>query len=122
MYDKPSKPLSVLAALLWTLSISSQAVQAFAIPAPTAIPTAQVNVAVPAPVITSAPRSYDRRNPDIIDDIKSGAEGVLHSLGSVLKTDLPSYVASGGIHIQLSLIIFSHLQRHPQLFPGLSGW
>jgi hypothetical protein len=86
---------SLSLAILASLWISSQAVQAFAIPEPTAIPSAQANFAVPAPLITPVPRSYNRRNPNIIDDIKSGADNVLHSLGSVLKTDLPSYVASG---------------------------
>ncbi|KAF2477713.1 uncharacterized protein BDR25DRAFT_275063 [Lindgomyces ingoldianus] len=71
---------------------------AVAIPDPTAAPT---KVEIQAPVITPAAvrfdgsHSYmlDRRN--LVSDIVSGADNVLHSLGSVLGTDLPSYVISG---------------------------
>jgi hypothetical protein len=78
-------------------------VDAVAIPDPTAAPAP---VQVRAPIITPAAiqfdgkysylnkRNYhDRRN--IISDIASGADNVLHSLGSILGTDLPSYVISG---------------------------
>lgn len=73
-------------------------VNAVAIPEPTAVPA---NVEVRAPMITPAAirfdgshsYMYDRR--DILQDIASGANNVLHSLGSVLGKDLPSYVISG---------------------------
>jgi hypothetical protein len=69
---------------------------AAAVADPTAAPA---KVAVRAPVITAAPiqfdgrYSYDRRN--VISDIANGADNVLHSLGSVLGQDLPSWVISG---------------------------
>ncbi|ORX91065.1 hypothetical protein BCR34DRAFT_609055 [Clohesyomyces aquaticus] len=73
-------------------------VNGVAIPDPTALPA---KVEVRAPVVTPAAirfdgrhsYAYDKRN--IISDIASGADNVLHSLGSVLGTDLPSYVISG---------------------------
>ncbi|KAF2730784.1 hypothetical protein EJ04DRAFT_473183 [Polyplosphaeria fusca] len=75
------------------------AVHGIAIPDATAAPAAKVEAR--APVITPAAirfhgshsYAYDRRN--IISDIASGADNILHSIGSVLGTDLPSYVISG---------------------------
>ncbi|KAF2108346.1 hypothetical protein BDV96DRAFT_504686 [Lophiotrema nucula] len=74
------------------------AVNAVAVPDPTAVPA---KVEIRAPVVTPAAirfdgrhsYMYDRRN--IISDIASGADNFVHSLGSVLGTDLPSYFISG---------------------------
>ncbi|KAF2274801.1 uncharacterized protein EI97DRAFT_434703 [Westerdykella ornata] len=64
---------------------------AIAIPGPTPVPA---KVEARAPLITPPVRyMQDRR--DVVDGILSGANNVLHSLGSVLGTDLPSYVMSG---------------------------
>lgn len=73
-------------------------VDAVAVPGATAAPA---KVEVRAPVITPAAIRFDGRHSyvqqrrNLIDDIVSGADNVLHSLGSVLGTDLPSYVISG---------------------------
>ncbi|KAF2205053.1 hypothetical protein GQ43DRAFT_363275 [Delitschia confertaspora ATCC 74209] len=70
---------------------------AVAIPEPTTAPTA-VRAPFTAPIITPAvvpQHGLDRRSPDIISDIVNGAGDALHSLGSVIGQDLPSYVMSG---------------------------
>lgn len=71
--------------------------QAFTLPDPTAAPA---RVEVRAPIVTPAAVRFDdrysyiqRRN--ILDDIKSGVEGVAKSWGSVLGTDLPSFFTEG---------------------------
>ncbi|KAH7115297.1 hypothetical protein B0J11DRAFT_540281 [Dendryphion nanum] len=84
MMSSPSKQLLLLGSAI-------AVVNAVAIPEPTAVPA---RVEVRAPIITpAAMHMYDQR--DIIQDIVSGADKVLHSLGSVLGKDLPSYVISG---------------------------
>ncbi|KAF2005794.1 hypothetical protein P154DRAFT_518069 [Amniculicola lignicola CBS 123094] len=68
-------------------------IHAAALPDPTAVP---VKIVPRAPIITPAAIWFNQRERrDIFDDILSGADNVLHSLGSVLGTDLPSYVISG---------------------------
>ncbi|KAF2008539.1 hypothetical protein BU24DRAFT_497975 [Aaosphaeria arxii CBS 175.79] len=89
------RTLSTKLALVSSVIVS---VNAVAIPEPTAVPD---SVEVRAPVVTPAAirfdgshsYMYDRRN--IISDIASGADNFLHSLGSVIGQDLPSYVISG---------------------------
>ncbi|KAL6707876.1 hypothetical protein ACN47E_003776 [Coniothyrium glycines] len=72
-------------------------VKAFAIPEPT---EASVQVAARAPVVTPAAMRFDSRysylqERNILDDIKSGVDGVAHSWASVLGTDLPSFFTDG---------------------------
>ncbi|KAF2792209.1 hypothetical protein K505DRAFT_418602 [Melanomma pulvis-pyrius CBS 109.77] len=91
MYTKATQQALLLGA---TFAVAN----AIAIPEPTAVPA---KVEARAPVITPAAirfdgahsYMYDRRN--ILSDIASGADNILHSLGSVLGQDLPSYVISG---------------------------
>jgi hypothetical protein len=91
MYTKVTQQALLLGA---TLAVAN----AVSIPEPTAVPA---KVEVRAPVVTPAAirfdgrhsYMYDRRN--IISDIASGADDVLHSLGSVFGKDLPSYFISG---------------------------
>ena len=113
MYPKPLRQVLLLGA---NLAVA----KAIALPEPTAAPA---KVEARAPIITPAARrfdathsyGYDRRN--VIDDIKSGAGNVLHSLGSVLGQDLPSYVISGKLHISYDCVgmKLTHLRRAPFL-------
>lgn len=71
--------------------------QAIALPDPTAVPA---KVEVRAPIVTPAAIRFDDKysyvqKRDILDDIKSGVEGVAKSWGSVLGTDLPSFFTEG---------------------------
>jgi hypothetical protein len=83
---------------------------AVAVPDPTVVPEANP-ILDPAPSITPAARffdgqrSYDRRN--LVSDIANGADNVLHSLGSVLGQDLPSYVISGEQELVLQFKTFA---------------
>lgn len=91
MYPKASQHALLLAAAL-------KAANAIAIPDPTAAPApveARAPITTPAPVYFVGDRSYvlDKRN--LLDDIKSGVEGIAKSWGSVLGTDLPSYFTEG---------------------------
>ncbi|KAF2269102.1 hypothetical protein CC78DRAFT_453707 [Lojkania enalia] len=74
------------------------AANAVVIPEPTAAPArAQVRspVITPAAIRFDGHYSYLNEKRNFVDDIISGADNVLHSLGSVLGTDLPSYIVSG---------------------------
>ncbi|KAF2631841.1 hypothetical protein BU25DRAFT_418580 [Macroventuria anomochaeta] len=79
------------------LSATLGLAHAITLPDPTAAPA---KVEVRAPIVTPAAIRFDdrysyvqRRN--ILDDIKSGVEGVAKSWGSVLGTDLPSFFTDG---------------------------
>ncbi|KAF2743838.1 hypothetical protein M011DRAFT_409664 [Sporormia fimetaria CBS 119925] len=70
---------------------------AVAVPEPTPVPT---RVEAREPLVTPAVRfngrySYLNNRRDIFDDIASGAENLVKSLGSVVGQDLPSYFISG---------------------------
>jgi len=57
-------------------------------------------VQVRAPVVTPAAIRFDSQHSylekkDIIDDIKSGVNGIAKSWGSVIGQDLPSYFTEG---------------------------
>jgi hypothetical protein len=70
---------------------------AVALPEPTAVPA---KVEVRAPVVTPAAIRFDSQHSyvqkrNIIDNIKSGVDGVAASWGSVLGTDLPSFFTEG---------------------------
>ncbi|KAJ4315490.1 hypothetical protein N0V94_005927 [Neodidymelliopsis sp. IMI 364377] len=70
---------------------------AVALPEPTAVPA---RVEVRAPIVTPAAIRFDGRHSyvqqrDILDDIKSGVEGIAASWGSVLGKDLPSFFTDG---------------------------
>lgn len=76
-----------------TLGLAS----AVAIPEPTAVPA---KVEVRAPIVTPAAIRFDGHHSylqkkDIINDIKSGVQGIAQSWGSVLGTDLPSFFTEG---------------------------
>jgi hypothetical protein len=76
-----------------TLGLASAA----ALPEPTAVPA---KVEVRAPVVTAAAIRFDGQHSylqkkNIIDDIKSGVDGIAASWGSVLGTDLPSFFTDG---------------------------
>lgn len=91
--------------ILLLLSTTPAIVSGAAIPDPTSIPDHNPDRVLapraPAPIITPAAHfsnpshRFDPRNPNIIDNIHSGADKFLHSLGSVIGKDLPSYVISG---------------------------
>lgn len=90
MYGKLSQHALLLGAALKAAAV--------AIPEPTAAPApveAHAPITTPAPVVFVGGKSYvlDKRN--ILDDIKSGVEGVAKSWGSVLGTDLPNYFTEG---------------------------
>ncbi|KAF1832432.1 hypothetical protein BDW02DRAFT_529936 [Decorospora gaudefroyi] len=79
------------------LSATFGLASAVAVPEPTAVPA---KVEVRAPIVTPAALRFDGRHSylqkrDIIDDIKSGVEGYVESIGSVLGTDLPSFFTDG---------------------------
>jgi hypothetical protein len=79
------------------LSATLGFVNAVALPEPTAVPA---KVEVRAPVVTPAAIRFDGQHSyvqkrNIIDDIKSGVDGVAASWGSVLGTDLPSFFTEG---------------------------
>lgn len=101
MYTKAPQQVLLLGA---TFAVAN----AIAIPEPTAAPA---KVEARAPVITPAAirfdgahsYMYDRRN--ILSDIASGADNILHSLGSVLGQDLPSYVISGKLLVKAWLVL-----------------
>lgn len=83
------------------LSATLGLVHAVTLPDPTAAP-AQVEVR--APIVTPAAVRFDDRysyvqRRDILDDIKSGVEGVAKSWGSVLGTDLPSFFTDGKLSV-----------------------
>jgi hypothetical protein len=70
---------------------------AVAVPEPTAVPA---RVEVRAPIVTPAAMRFDSRHSylqerNIIDDIKSGVDGIANSWASVLGTDLPSFFTDG---------------------------
>ncbi|KAH7410476.1 hypothetical protein DE146DRAFT_604263 [Phaeosphaeria sp. MPI-PUGE-AT-0046c] len=76
-----------------TLGLAS----AVAIPEPTPVPA---KVEVRAPIVTPAAIRFDGshsylQKKNIIDDIKSGVNGIAQSWGSVLGTDLPSFFTDG---------------------------
>jgi hypothetical protein len=82
--------------LLGALGLAS----AVAVPEPTKVPA---KVEVRAPVVTPAAIRFDGQHSylqkkNIIDDIKSGVDGVAASWGSVLGTDLPSFFTEGKQH------------------------
>lgn len=72
---------------------------AVALPDPTSEPVLGRIVAPGAPIVTPAPirfegrHSYVRR--DIIDNIKSGVNGIEKSWASVIGQDLPSFFTEG---------------------------
>jgi hypothetical protein len=79
------------------LSAAYGLANAVAVPEPTAAPA---KVEARAPMITPAAIRFDGSHSymqarDIIDDIKSGVDGVAKSWGSVLGTDLPSFFTDG---------------------------
>jgi hypothetical protein len=79
------------------LSATVGLASAVAIPEPTAVPA---KVEVRAPIVTPAAIRFDSRHSylqkkDIINDIKSGVNGIAQSWGSVLGTDLPSFFTDG---------------------------
>ncbi|KAF2195092.1 hypothetical protein K469DRAFT_615345 [Zopfia rhizophila CBS 207.26] len=84
----------------WLLlaAANTAAIHAAAIPDPTAAP---VQVEVRAPIITPAAIRFDGSHSYMLDrrgkieDILSGVNDKLHSIGSILGTDVPSYVVSG---------------------------
>ena len=81
------------ALLLSALGLAS----AVAVPEPTKVPA---KVEVRAPVVTPAAIRFDGQHSylqkkNIIDDIKSGVDGIAASWGSVLGTDLPSFFTEG---------------------------
>jgi len=70
---------------------------AIALPEPTVVPA---KVQVRAPIVTPAAIRFDGRHSylaerDVIDDIKSGVNGIAQSWGSVLGKDLPSFFTDG---------------------------
>lgn len=70
---------------------------AIAVPEPTAVPA---RVEMRAPIVTPAAIRFDSRHSylqkrNIIDDIKSGVDGIAQSWASVLGTDLPSFFTEG---------------------------
>lgn len=79
------------------LSATLGLAHAVILPDPTAAPA---RVEVRAPIVTPAAVRFDDRysyvqRRDILDNIKSGVEGVAKSWGSVLGTDLPSFFTEG---------------------------
>lgn len=83
------------------LSATLGLAQAIVLPDPTAVPA---KVEVRAPIVTPAAIRFDDKysyvqKRDILDDIKSGVEGVAKSWGSVLGTDLPSFFTDGKLLI-----------------------
>lgn len=79
------------------LSATLGLAHAVTLPEPTAVPA---KVEVRAPIVTPAAVRFDDRysyvqRRDILDNIKSGVEGVAKSWGSVLGTDLPSFFTEG---------------------------
>jgi hypothetical protein len=70
---------------------------AVAIPEPTPVPA---HVEVRAPIVTPAAIRFDSRHSylhkkDVIDDIKSGVNGVAKSWESVIGSALPSFFTEG---------------------------
>lgn len=68
-----------------------------AVPEATAVPA---RVEMRDPVVTPAAIRFDSRHSylhrrDILDDIKSGVDGIAQSWASVLGTDLPSFFTEG---------------------------
>jgi hypothetical protein len=85
---------------------------AVAIPEPTVVPA---KVEVRAPIVTPAAIRFDSRHSylqrkDIIDDIKSGVNGVAKSWESVIGTALPSFFTEG---------VFPPPRRHRVASQGL---
>lgn len=83
------------------LSATLGLAHAVSLPDPTAAPA---KVEVRAPIVTPAAIRFDDRysyvqRRDILDDIKSGVDGIAKSWGSVLGTDLPSFFISGKLYI-----------------------
>ena len=79
------------------LSAALGLARAVTLPDPTAAPA---KVQVRAPIVTPAAMRFDDKysyvqRRDILDDIRSGVEGVAKSWGSVLGTDLPSFFTDG---------------------------
>jgi hypothetical protein len=79
------------------LSAALGLAHAVSLPEPTAVPA---KVEVRAPIVTPAAIRFDDRysyvqRRDILDDIKSGVDGIAKSWGSILGTDLPSFFVSG---------------------------
>jgi hypothetical protein len=93
---------------------------AVSLPEPTAVPA---KVEVRAPVVTPAAirfhgsHSYVQQR-DILDNIKSGVDGVAKSWGSVLGTDLPSFFTEGEFKHCASKSLCSYLSRHPGVVRG----
>ncbi|CAA9957389.1 hypothetical protein CFE70_000950 [Pyrenophora teres f. teres 0-1] len=82
---------------LLLLSAALGLVGAVAVPEPTVAPA---EVLIQAPMVTPAPIWFDGRHSyvqkrNIIDDIQSGADKYVKSIGSVLGTDLPSFFTEG---------------------------
>ena len=70
---------------------------AIVLPEPT---VAFSNAQIPAPIVTPAAIRFDGHHSyidkrDILDDIKSGVDGIAQSWASVLGTDLPSFFTEG---------------------------
>ncbi|EDU44766.1 conserved hypothetical protein [Pyrenophora tritici-repentis Pt-1C-BFP] len=83
--------------LLLLLSAALGLVGAVAVPEPTVAPA---KVVIQAPVVTPAAIRFHGRHSyvqkrNIIDDIQSGADKYVKSIGSVLGTDLPSFFTEG---------------------------
>jgi len=81
----------------WLLSATLGLVSAVALPEKTPVPA---KVEVRAPIVTPAAIRFDSRHSylqrkDIIDDIKSGVNGIAQSWGSVIGQDLPSFFTEG---------------------------
>lgn len=87
------------------LSVALVLANAVAVPEPTAV---LAKVEVRAPIVTPAAIRFDGRHSylrqrNIIDDIKSGVDGIAASWGSVLGTDLPSFFTEGKSSIDSEL-------------------
>ncbi|KAH7350311.1 hypothetical protein BKA66DRAFT_291216 [Pyrenochaeta sp. MPI-SDFR-AT-0127] len=79
------------------LSTTLAFAHAIALPEATPVPA---KVQVRAPVVTPAAIRFDGQHSyvqrrDILDQIKSGVDGIAHSWASVLGTDLPSFFTEG---------------------------
>lgn len=79
------------------LSATLGLANAVTLPDPTAAPA---KVEIRAPVVTPAAIRFDNKysyiqKRNILDDIKSGVDGIAKSWGSVLGTDLPSFFTDG---------------------------
>lgn len=100
------------------LSATLGLARAVSLPDPTAAPA---KVEVRAPIVTPAAIRFDDRysyvqRRDILDNIKSGVDGIAKSWGSVLGTDLPSFFTDGKLRVSGTLAkACADQSRHPWL-------